>query len=150
MTKNANTDTIMAIKYELSSAFSRCFVTVAKEKHHELCFESYLSFLYSDGGLTDTGVLNKNVVTVETNNRNLSQLVAISVNLKSLINSHINFSRYCVCCSFMPYHFIWLSYLRQSSQFQLWKWKAESSMESCCREADVAFCLSFVSDENIL
>ena len=34
MTKAANTETIMAIKYELSSAFSRC--VVAKEKHHEL------------------------------------------------------------------------------------------------------------------
>lgn len=33
ITKAGNTDTIMAIKYELLSAFSRC--AVAREKHNE-------------------------------------------------------------------------------------------------------------------
>ena len=36
---------------------------------------------------TDTGILNKNEVTFETNNRTFLQLIAIGVNLKNFIRS---------------------------------------------------------------
>ena len=38
---------------------------------------------------TDTGVLNRNVATVETNYRKFPKLIAIGVNLKNLIYSYI-------------------------------------------------------------
>ena len=79
---------------------------------------------------TETGVLNKNVATVETNNRKFPKLIAIGVNLKNLIYSYIFFFNGTACVVFSyPYHFIWLSYLEKSSQLQLWKGKAESSIE---------------------
>jgi len=49
---------------------------------------------------TDTGTLNENVVTVETNYPKLPQIIAIGVNLKKLIYSCMNFVTVLFC--FMP------------------------------------------------